>query len=596
MFIRRLYWTCTTALIAASATLGQEAFPVVLIQSESRAQLLRGGEYYPIHGAGGQSNLDMLQKLGGNSIRTWGADNLGPLLDQAHARGMTVCVGMWLGHERSGFDYSNEAAVVAQLEACLEVVKKYKSHPAVLLWGIGNEMEGEGTNPAVWYAVEHIAREIKRIDPDHPTMTVIAELGDHKVESLHRFCPSIDIVGINSYGGIATVGERYRKAGGTKPYIVTEFGPRGPWESEKTEWGAPIEPTSTAKADHYAEGFRRAVEGDSLCLGSYAFLWGHKQETTATWFGMLLPDGSRLAAADTMSELWTGRALKNRCPEIASLEVPGAGKVKPGTKLVARAKVKDPEQDPLQYEWILRSDRVVVANGNDAQSAESDLANTVVANGESAEVTLPNGGGGYRLFLYVRDGQGGAAVANVPLYVDAPIDKIAASKPKLPLVVYGDDMPFEPYAASGHMGNLGAIKQQLDWKENPHSGSTCLRAEYAAGDQWGGVVWQSPPSDWLGEQPGGYDLSQAAALEFWARGGKGGERVTFLCGLNTTEGTYHDSGKTELANVELTTEWKLYRIPLGSIDRSRIKNGFGWTTAGQEGGVAFYLDDVRFVE
>ncbi|WP_442481456.1 glycoside hydrolase family 2 TIM barrel-domain containing protein [Aeoliella sp. SH292] len=586
----------TLLLIAFSPCLAESPIPVQVERSTAGAKLTRGGEPYALHGAGGQTELDLLKSLGGNSIRTWGADNLGPLLDQAHARGMTVCVGMWLGHERSGFDYSNEAAVVAQLEVCLEVVQKYKSHPAVLLWGIGNEIEGEGTNPAVWYAVEHIAREIKRIDPGHPTMTVIAELGDHKVESLHRFCPSIDIVGINSYGGIATVAERYRKAGGTKPYIVTEFGARGPWESEKTEWGAPIEPTSTAKAEHYAEGYRRAVAGDSLCLGSYAFLWGHKQETTATWFGMLLPDGSRLAAADTMSEFWTGKPVANRCPEIVSLDMPGAGKVKPGAKLIATAVVEDPEQDPLKFDWILRSDRVVVANGNDAQSAESELANTVVANGESAEVTMPSGGGGYRLFLYVRDGQGGAAVANVPLYVDAPIEKVAATKPKLPLVVYSDDMTFEPYAASGYMGNHGAIKQQLDCEENPHAGATCLRAEYTAGDQWGGVVWQSPPSDWQGEQPGGYDLSAASALEFWARGAKGGERVTFLCGLNTTDGAYHDSGKTELANFELTTEWQLYRIPLESLDRTRLKNGFGWTTAGQGGEVVFYLDDVRFVE
>ena len=57
-------------------------------------------------------------------------------------------------------------------------------------------------------------------------------------ENLHRLCPDIDIVGINSYGGAASVPERYRKAGGTKPYILTEFGPPGRWEIEATAWGA----------------------------------------------------------------------------------------------------------------------------------------------------------------------------------------------------------------------------------------------------------------------------------------------------------------------------------------------------------------------
>ena len=45
-------------------------------------------------------------------------------------------------------------------------------------------------------------------------MTVIAELGGEKVKNLHRLCPDIDIVGINSYGGAASVPQRYRKAGG----------------------------------------------------------------------------------------------------------------------------------------------------------------------------------------------------------------------------------------------------------------------------------------------------------------------------------------------------------------------------------------------
>ena len=40
--------------------------------------------------------------------------------------------------------------------------------------------------------------------------------------------------------------------------------------------------------------------------------------------------------------------------------------------------------------------------------------------GSTATVTMPEGGGGYRLFAYVSDGRGGAAVANVPLYVEAP--------------------------------------------------------------------------------------------------------------------------------------------------------------------------------
>src|SRR6516165_3768849 len=177
-------------------------------------------------------------------------------------------------------------------------------------------MEGyaKGDNAAIWSAINNLAAMVKKIDPNHPTMTVVAEIGGDRVKNVHRLCPEIDVVGINSYGGAATLPERYKKAGGSKPYLLTEFGPAGSWETKKGRLGVQ-EPTSTAKAKAYRETYEKAVVGaKGTCLGSYAFLWGNKQEATATWFGMLLPGGKRLAAADTMQEMWTGKPPSNRCP------------------------------------------------------------------------------------------------------------------------------------------------------------------------------------------------------------------------------------------------------------------------------------------
>ena len=116
----------------------------------------------------------MLAKLGGNSTRTWGFDQLeGGLLDQAHRHGLTVSVGIWLRHD---LDYADEKQVAEQIRLAMEGVRKYKDHPAVLLWGIGNEMEGGGENLAVWKHVEVLARKIKEEDPGRPTMTVLAEV------------------------------------------------------------------------------------------------------------------------------------------------------------------------------------------------------------------------------------------------------------------------------------------------------------------------------------------------------------------------------------------------------------------------------------
>ena len=134
------------------------AIPVELRQTEAGWQLIRGGEPYFVKGAGGDHSLERLAAAGGNSVRTWGADSVGEILNEAHALGLTVTVGIWLGHERHGFDYSDDAQVQEQFEQARNTVLRHKDHPALLLWGIGNEMEGfeEGDNEAIWTAANAI--------------------------------------------------------------------------------------------------------------------------------------------------------------------------------------------------------------------------------------------------------------------------------------------------------------------------------------------------------------------------------------------------------------------------------------------------------
>ncbi len=114
-----------------------EAIPVELEKTEQGWQLLRGGEPYFIKGAGGSGSLELLAASGGNSIRTWSTDGAGEILDQAHALGLTVTVGIWLGHERHGFDYNDEDQVREQLERAREAVLRFNVHASLLLWGFG---------------------------------------------------------------------------------------------------------------------------------------------------------------------------------------------------------------------------------------------------------------------------------------------------------------------------------------------------------------------------------------------------------------------------------------------------------------------------
>jgi len=583
--------------------------PLMATYSQSRVelhvqngvhQLNVNGQTFPVKGVGGETHFERLSKLGGNSVRTWGVDHLGEILDEAQKHNLMVCAGIWLGHQRHGFSYQNANSVAKQLDESLAAVRKYKDHPALLLWGVGNEAEGEGNDPSVWYAINHLAREIKATDPNHPTMTVIAELGvnEVKLRNIDRFCPDIDIVGVNAYGGVESVPERYKKSGIAKPYIVTEHGPLGPWEVGKTAWGSPIERTSTEKGDFYSRGYTaNAINNAAHCLGTYAFLWGNKQETTATWFGMWLPDGTRLAATDAIAEAWNGNPLPNRCPKISGIQVSQSDRIKSGETITASIIVTDAENDILEYNWVLRADSVTIGAGGDLQQGETEFPKAVVGSGKTVSVTLPDNPKTFRLFCYAKDNQGGAAVANVPLRVGGMIKLAKPMQPvSLPYPVYEETDAGSVFIPSGYMGNAEAISMQVDSLVQPHEGSKCLKVEYRSSDAWGGVLWQSPAEDWDGKLPGGANLSGATELEFWSKGEDGGEKVNFVFGVLDGNQPYRDTAKGELKDIVLTKDWKRYSIPLRGLDLRQIKTGFGWSLAGQGKPVTFFLDSIRYVK
>jgi hypothetical protein len=592
--MRRLPALAALLLLLTAAALSGAAIPVAMVQSADGSwQLLRDGQPYYIKGAGGNGSKQLLASCGANTFRTWAVEpDLKEQLDQAQALGLAVIVGHWLGHERHGFDYSDPAQLKEQKERVRRDVLAYKDHPALLIWGIGNEMEGigEGDDPAIWNHIQDLAAMIKQLDPDHPTMVVTADIGGSRVESVHDLCPDIDIMGINTYGGLPSLPGRYREAGGTKPYVVTEFGPPGVWETPLTSFGAPPELTSTRKAALYEDFFQKGcLAAPGLCLGGLAFLWGSKSEATATWFGMLLPSGEKLGAVDAMARIWSSRVPADLCPEIVSFRLEGPDILRPGDRARVYLEVSDPEGEELTVDWAFCTELPEYLAFGETWWQPLELGGVVISSSNyGAELLMP-AGGLYRIYVTAHDGKGGAATANLPLKVEGDP---GVPRLKLPCAVYADGFP-QPWAPSGWMGDYEALSVDLGSKDDPQEGKTCLKARFQPSGSWVGVAWQDPANDW-GDLPGGYDLTGAKTLSFWARGEFGGEKVDFGVGLLGPDRKHPDSDSAKLEGVKLTTAWKRYRISLKGKDLSRIKTPFYWTLPGSRQSTTFYLDDIRF--
>ena len=424
------------AVLALAMPLVSTASPAVagpvkveVVRTGTGYALLRGGEPYEIRGAGmSRDDIAVFASRGGNSIRNWttrdDVQNIRALLDSAQAHGVTVMLCLPMQAERWGFDYGDEAAVAAQLAAMREEVLKYRDHPALLGWIIGNELNHEASNLAVYNAVNDVARMIHELDPYHPATTTIAGFDKRLVEEVQARAPELDFISFQAYGMLFAFPELLAEAGLDAPFMVTEWGAIGHWEVGTTDWGAPLESTSSRKAEVFREAHDKVLKsfGDQL-LGSYAFYWGQKQERTPTWFGLLTESGEETEAVDVMEYIWTGSWPRNRAPRVESIlldeKPPQASvRVRSGQSVEARVKVVDPDGDPLTYRWELKPESEAKQVGGDFEHAIENLEGFVEdPTSAVARLTAP-APGAYRLFVYAYDGQDHAAHANIPFLVE----------------------------------------------------------------------------------------------------------------------------------------------------------------------------------
>ena len=391
-------------------------------------QLYRGGKPYRVLGAGTQQIPDFasLTAAGGNSIRTWDSNDPA-VLDRAHELGLTVSLCLDIKRERHGFDYGDSVAVKAQFEKMKTEVLKYRDHPALLTWVIGNELNFDYTDSRVYGAVNDISKMIHELDPHHPTTTTTAGISVEVLDDIRRRAPDLDFVSVQFYGGLFDLPTILEEANFHQPIMVTEWGTVGHWEVPTTEWQAPLELNSSDKAEHYRESFEGVLQVLPQSIGDYVFLWGHKQERTPTWYGTFTPLGERTEAVDTMQYLWTGEWPENQAPHLVSMKLEGQAaedsiRLKAGQKAEAVAEVTDPDEDALGYRWHLMAESQAKQVGGDAEAIPEDFSSLIQVSNESRgehkiQFQVPEQAGAYRLFVYGADDGGGAAHANIPFYV-----------------------------------------------------------------------------------------------------------------------------------------------------------------------------------
>jgi hypothetical protein len=405
-----------------------EPSKVELKKTEGKFQLYVNNEPFYINGAGLEfGDIPSVAAHNGNSFRTWRTNNgqkTGKeVLDEAYENGLMVTMGIDVARERHGFDYNDGVAVNEQLEKIKKEVMELKDHPSLLIWGIGNELNLNYTNPKVWDAVNDISKMIHEIDPNHLTTTSLAGISEKEVSLIKERCPDIDILSVQMYGDLPNLPKLVREYGWEGPYMVTEWGATGHWEVPKTTWGSPIEENSTVKAANYLKRYKAGIEADSIqCIGSYVFLWGNKQERTPTWYGVFLENGNETESVDVMHYIWNGTWPENRTPKIESFLLNGKTaydsiELESGKNYEADISIFDYENDSISYTWEILPESTDLGHGGDYEKRPQPVENLFVKQ-ENGKLTFATPAiGEYRLFVYANDGQSHSATANIPFRV-----------------------------------------------------------------------------------------------------------------------------------------------------------------------------------
>ncbi|GAB3539860.1 glycoside hydrolase family 2 TIM barrel-domain containing protein [Pontibacter brevis] len=397
-----------------------------IVGQNGQYTLLRNGEPYFIKGAGGYTHFSKIKENGGNSVRVWHADNAQQILDEAHANGLTVTLGLWMERENEGFNYYDKKLVTQQLEKLREIVLQYKDHPALLMWGVGNEVNMEATNSKVWDAVNEVAEMIHEVDPNHPTTTMLIGLRSKTINLVQKECPAIDVISFNMFGSLNKVEKRLEKVEWKGPYIISEFGARGAWETYTTLWGAPLEQTSSEKAGFIKQRYEENISpGIGRCLGGYVFYWGHKHEYTPTWFSLLTETGEETEMVDVMRELWMGDTSANKAPYVAYLKLKGSFDfqsvfLEPQQEYGAAVYAFDPDGDSLRIEWEVLPETLSQFGENDKDTKPKPVHHVLSgAAGNTIRVRAPRKEGAYRLYAYIYDDHNNVSTANFPFFVSS---------------------------------------------------------------------------------------------------------------------------------------------------------------------------------
>jgi hypothetical protein len=412
-------------LAAQTPPLQAAPISVRTVKTSAGWQLQVNGQPYYIRGIAcndalgdkGEDLLALVAQTGANTVRIYG-DVTDDYLNSAQKQGLKVNVGFWFNAIRQGSQESYLNATHRQelKQKALDYVRRYKNHPAVLYWTMGNEVfsftDNEAEKEAYGHFLEDLVLAIHKEDPNHPVL--YASSYTRCLTDLKKWVPDIDLIGVNVTGGAGAATHWGEKNGFDKPVVVSEYGPLGSWEQRKDVNAAPYDPFDQFKAENYVSSWRQIQSNPQSCIGGFAFVMGRlRNQDSLTWYNMNY--GSlRRGGYWAIYELYQGKKPTNVPPKITHMSVSPMSQVKAGSRVQVQVLATDVNGDPLTYDYY------VTNIAKDPLIVEKPIfyeAKPEVSRPGEAKVLVPTDPGLYRIYAFVYDGHENVAIADQSVQV-----------------------------------------------------------------------------------------------------------------------------------------------------------------------------------
>jgi cellulose synthase (UDP-forming) len=368
-------------------------------------------------------DFSSIKKMGANTVRRYEPSIYDRnILNSAKENDLKVMYGFWFDPKT---DFQKDVKKLKAYEKrVLATVRKYQNDNSIIGWNIGNETWGilkkhfaqpylTAVRRSYLEFLDDLAVKIKQIDPKRPVFSSEEHDNERLIGAIiqyRAFAPHVDVLGINSYyeENISQLDSIMEFAYPDKPYVVTEFGPKGYWNQELGDYinnSSLIELSSLSKAEWYERQwieYIRNFKGKNL--GGIAFSWIDRFEGTATWFGITDNKGRLKPAYYYLQNVWLEENHMNF--SFPDINIVGHWDyLKPGESLWFSAAITNGYEGELQYSWVVYD--------QDWKKSSPILDKRL--DGKFVEIKFPSGSS--RLYLNATDAKGNVITASRPLLV-----------------------------------------------------------------------------------------------------------------------------------------------------------------------------------